>query len=105
MTTQITFKCPEDVKRRVEEEALRRGITVTQVMLQATDDFLRQDNRKRNYDAINAKLDKIEAEVVKGQALTRRYLDHTVGKEKSDQILEAARRDAVAHLHPGVREG
>ena len=90
MPRNYSFKLPDDLAAKVDDEADHRKLTYTDVIRQAVEEYFQRDRQRQNFEAL-------VFEVVKNRAVLLRCFD-MAGKELSAELLEEAGKDATAYL-------
>ncbi len=90
MPRNYSFKLPDDLAAKVDDEADHRKLTYTDVIRQAVEEYFQRDRQRQNFEAL-------VFEVVKNRAVLLRCFD-MAGKELSEELLEEAAKDATDYL-------
>jgi hypothetical protein len=89
---------------RIEEEADRRKVAVSDVVREAVEGWLNRDQRQGNAEKILSALQDVKYELVTNRAVILRLADME-GNELSNELLEEAKKDAAAYLAERKQRG
>lgn len=90
MPRNYSFRFPDELAVKVDEETERKKSTATDVIRRAVEEYFQRDRERQE-------LETLLYEVIRTRAVLLRSLDMS-GKDFSDELLEEAGKDAQAYL-------
>lgn len=90
MPRNFSFRFPDELATKVDEESARKQITASDVIRQAVEDYFQRDRQRQNFETMLY-------EVIRTRAVLLRCFD-MAGTELSEELLEEAGKDATEYL-------
>jgi len=95
---KLTIRVPTDLLTAIQREAVRRGVTPSELVRLAVMSFL-------GGDTLAARHTELLFEVAKTRSLLVRFIDQQVGEQTTDTLVHTSEGDAQSYVAKRQRNG